>query len=118
MPLNKIWLDDEERRRQVGSAPPLGDGAFFGFERIHAREKTERVLRHFNSVAHVYDFMNTPAQLRHPPRLEAGIRARAASCVPGTGSWMSAGGPGTSRFWPPGGWDPAAGSSSTTSTAP
>jgi len=59
MPLNKIWLDDEERRRQVESAPPLGDGAFFGFERIHAREKSERVLRHFNSVAHVYDFMNS-----------------------------------------------------------
>jgi demethylmenaquinone methyltransferase/2-methoxy-6-polyprenyl-1,4-benzoquinol methylase len=59
MPLNKIWLDDEERRLQVKSAPALSDGAFFGFERIHAREKSERVLRHFNSVAHVYDFMNS-----------------------------------------------------------
>ena len=59
MPLNKIWLDDQERRRQVEPAPMPSDRAFFGFERIHAREKSERVLRHFNSVAHVYDFMNS-----------------------------------------------------------
>ena len=59
MPLTKIWLDDEERRRQVEPVPSPSDGAFFGFERIHAREKSERVLRHFNSVAHVYDFMNS-----------------------------------------------------------
>jgi demethylmenaquinone methyltransferase/2-methoxy-6-polyprenyl-1,4-benzoquinol methylase len=54
-----LWLDDEERRRQVGSASESKDEAFFGFERVQAREKSERVLRHFNSVAHVYDFMNT-----------------------------------------------------------
>jgi demethylmenaquinone methyltransferase/2-methoxy-6-polyprenyl-1,4-benzoquinol methylase len=59
MPLNKIWLDDQERRRQVEPAPMPSDRAFFGFERIHAREKSERVLQHFNSVAHVYDFMNS-----------------------------------------------------------
>jgi len=59
MPLNKIWLDDQERRRQVEPAPMPSDKAFFGFERIHAREKSERVLQHFNSVAHVYDFMNS-----------------------------------------------------------
>lgn len=59
MPLNKIWLEDEERRRQVEAASAPGDGAFFGFERIDAREKSERVRRHFNSVAHVYDFMNS-----------------------------------------------------------
>jgi demethylmenaquinone methyltransferase/2-methoxy-6-polyprenyl-1,4-benzoquinol methylase len=54
-----LWLNDEERQRQVGSAPESKDEAFFGFERVQAKEKTERVLRHFNSVAHVYDFMNT-----------------------------------------------------------
>jgi demethylmenaquinone methyltransferase/2-methoxy-6-polyprenyl-1,4-benzoquinol methylase len=59
MSLNKIWLEDEERRRQVESAPAPSDGTFFGFERIRAREKTERVRRHFDSVAHVYDFMNS-----------------------------------------------------------
>ena len=58
MPLNKtLWLDDDERRRQV--EPPPGDTAFFGYERILAREKTDRVVRHFNSVAQVYDFMNS-----------------------------------------------------------
>ena len=60
MPLSKnIWLEDDERRRQVEPAPAPRDEAFFGFERIQAREKAQRVLNHFNSVAAVYDFMNT-----------------------------------------------------------
>ncbi len=33
--------------------------SFFGFRRIPAREKGRRVLRHFNSIAGKYDFMNT-----------------------------------------------------------
>jgi demethylmenaquinone methyltransferase/2-methoxy-6-polyprenyl-1,4-benzoquinol methylase len=33
--------------------------SFFGFRRIPAREKGGRVLRHFNSIAGKYDFMNT-----------------------------------------------------------
>jgi demethylmenaquinone methyltransferase/2-methoxy-6-polyprenyl-1,4-benzoquinol methylase len=52
-----IWLDDDERRRQVENPPD--ETAFFGYERIRAREKTDRVVRHFNSVAQVYDFMNS-----------------------------------------------------------
>ncbi len=60
MPLSKnTWLEDDRRRRQVDQAPAVRDEAFFGFERIQAREKTQRVLKHFNSVAAVYDFMNT-----------------------------------------------------------
>jgi demethylmenaquinone methyltransferase/2-methoxy-6-polyprenyl-1,4-benzoquinol methylase len=59
MPLNRNWLDESERRRQLGSAPAPSDVAFFGFERVPTREKSDRVLRHFNSVAPVYDFMNT-----------------------------------------------------------
>jgi demethylmenaquinone methyltransferase/2-methoxy-6-polyprenyl-1,4-benzoquinol methylase len=59
MPLNNLWLADEERQRQVDSISVHSERAFFGFERITAQEKTERVLKHFNSVAHVYDFMNT-----------------------------------------------------------
>jgi len=60
MPLSKnIWLEDDERRRQIDQARAVRDEAFFGFERIQAREKTQRVLKHFNSVAAVYDFMNT-----------------------------------------------------------
>jgi demethylmenaquinone methyltransferase/2-methoxy-6-polyprenyl-1,4-benzoquinol methylase len=57
MPLNNLWLADEDRRLQVDSNQ--SERAFFGFERIEAREKTDRVLKHFNSVAPVYDFMNT-----------------------------------------------------------
>ena len=33
--------------------------SFFGFRRIPAREKGRQVLRHFNSIAGKYDFMNT-----------------------------------------------------------
>ena len=59
MVVGKLWLEDEERQRQLGSDSALSERAFFGFERIRAREKTDRVRKHFNSVAHVYDFMNT-----------------------------------------------------------
>jgi demethylmenaquinone methyltransferase/2-methoxy-6-polyprenyl-1,4-benzoquinol methylase len=60
MPLSKnIWLEDDERRRQVDPARAARDEAFFGFARIQAREKTQRVLKHFDSVAAVYDVMNT-----------------------------------------------------------
>jgi len=61
-PSRKTWLDDNQRRRQIAPAgpdPTGADEAFFGFERVQAREKAERVLKHFNSVADVYDFMNT-----------------------------------------------------------
>ncbi len=51
----KPWMDAEARRTvAVG-----GRQAFFGFEAIEAREKSDRVRRHFDSVAHVYDLMNT-----------------------------------------------------------
>jgi len=42
-------------------APPNEpeDMSFFGFRRIPAGEKGRRVLRHFNSIAGKYDFMNT-----------------------------------------------------------
>ena len=55
----RLWLNEDERQRQVGCAPEAQDEAFFGFERVQAREKSARVRRHFDSVAHVYDFMNT-----------------------------------------------------------
>lgn len=35
------------------------ESSFFGFEPVAAPEKTARVKRHFDSVARVYDFMNT-----------------------------------------------------------
>jgi demethylmenaquinone methyltransferase/2-methoxy-6-polyprenyl-1,4-benzoquinol methylase len=42
--------------------------SFWGFRRIPAGEKGDRVLRHFNSIAAKYDFMNTILSfgLHHP----------------------------------------------------
>ena len=47
------WLSAAQRRHT------RAEGAFFGYERIGESEKTARVIRHFDSVAGVYDFMNT-----------------------------------------------------------
>lgn len=52
-----LWLDAAERRRQAQA--PVQESTYFGYERIRAREKTDRVVKHFNSVAQVYDFMNS-----------------------------------------------------------
>jgi demethylmenaquinone methyltransferase / 2-methoxy-6-polyprenyl-1,4-benzoquinol methylase len=41
------------------SPPSAGKTADFGFRRITAEEKAGYVLRHFNSIARKYDFMNT-----------------------------------------------------------
>jgi len=54
-----VWLDIKKRQEQLRNAKVQADRAFFGYERIHTTEKTERVLHHFNSVARHYDFMNT-----------------------------------------------------------
>lgn len=60
MPLSrKTWLEDDRRRRQADPGAAAAEEAFFGFERVRAREKAQRVLNHFNSVAAVYDFMNS-----------------------------------------------------------
>jgi demethylmenaquinone methyltransferase/2-methoxy-6-polyprenyl-1,4-benzoquinol methylase len=60
MPFNRpIWLEDGARRRQIDPSAAEREDAFFGFERIQAREKTARVVKHFDSVAAVYDGMNT-----------------------------------------------------------
>ncbi|MFO7708408.1 MAG: bifunctional demethylmenaquinone methyltransferase/2-methoxy-6-polyprenyl-1,4-benzoquinol methylase UbiE [Desulfobacterales bacterium] len=58
MPLSKpLWLDEAERKRQAHA--PMEESTYFGYERIQAREKTERVVKHFDSVARVYDCMNS-----------------------------------------------------------
>lgn len=58
MPLTKpFWLDENERRRRAQT--PAEGSAYFGYERIQAREKAARVAQHFDSVAQVYDFMNS-----------------------------------------------------------
>ena len=37
--------------------------AFFGYRKVHVREKAGYVLRHFNTIAGQYDFMNTVLSL-------------------------------------------------------
>jgi len=55
----KKWLDRERRKQQFELTRDGEEAAYFGFQRIHAAEKTDKVLQHFNSVARRYDFMNT-----------------------------------------------------------
>ena len=53
------WLESHERKRQFLSTDPSDRPFFFGYRQVSAVEKSERVRRHFDSVAHCYDFMNT-----------------------------------------------------------
>jgi demethylmenaquinone methyltransferase/2-methoxy-6-polyprenyl-1,4-benzoquinol methylase len=54
-----VWLEDQERARQLGHTSGGDETAYFGYERIRADKKTNQVTQHFNSVARHYDFMNT-----------------------------------------------------------
>jgi demethylmenaquinone methyltransferase/2-methoxy-6-polyprenyl-1,4-benzoquinol methylase len=50
-----IWLSgDQPQPRDAGGEKP-----YFGYEQVSEDEKTRRVIRHFDSVAGRYDFMNT-----------------------------------------------------------
>jgi demethylmenaquinone methyltransferase/2-methoxy-6-polyprenyl-1,4-benzoquinol methylase len=53
------WLEEKMRQVQIGTRAKSADEAYFGYERIIAVDKTDRVIQHFNSVARHYDFMNT-----------------------------------------------------------
>ena len=53
------WLEAEKRQTQINNSPKSADEAYFGYERISSKDKTDRVIQHFNSVARHYDFMNT-----------------------------------------------------------
>jgi demethylmenaquinone methyltransferase/2-methoxy-6-polyprenyl-1,4-benzoquinol methylase len=61
-------MRETERQRQVypemldpggKQAQDQGDLTYFGYRRVSAAEKGRLVLRHFNTVAARYDFMNT-----------------------------------------------------------
>lgn len=54
-----VWLEEEKRTQQIIQRPDGEKTAYFGYQRIQAEKKTERVTQHFNSVARHYDFMNT-----------------------------------------------------------
>ena len=53
------WLEDKKRQIQIDTGSKSGDESYFGYERVNAAAKTDRVIQHFNSVARHYDFMNT-----------------------------------------------------------
>ncbi len=55
----KFWLSDRKQSGRVVPAEHEEPVTFFGYEQISEKEKTRWVLRHFNSVAKQYDFMNT-----------------------------------------------------------
>jgi hypothetical protein len=54
-----VWVEKQKRKKQLSNAPGDEETAYFGYQRISAVKKTDRVLQHFNSVAPYYDFMNT-----------------------------------------------------------
>ena len=55
----KLWLEDEKRREQLERSADDAQTTYYGFQRVASREKSGRVLQHFNSVAQKYDFMNS-----------------------------------------------------------
>jgi demethylmenaquinone methyltransferase / 2-methoxy-6-polyprenyl-1,4-benzoquinol methylase len=58
---------DENKPSDKGPSNPAkeqsGGTAFFGFSRVPMQEKARHVLRHFNSIAARYDYMNTVLSL-------------------------------------------------------
>ena len=56
---NEKWLNKQRRDQQIERTQGGDETAYFGFQRIRAAEKTDKVLHHFNTVARRYDFMNT-----------------------------------------------------------
>ncbi len=54
----KLWLDAEGRKHRYLHSQTR-ETADFGFDEVPADDKARRVKKHFDSVAPVYDFMNT-----------------------------------------------------------
>jgi demethylmenaquinone methyltransferase/2-methoxy-6-polyprenyl-1,4-benzoquinol methylase len=55
----KRWLDEFGEQKQPLEADHSQQTAFFGYQKVPEDEKSQWVLRHFNSVAKKYDLMNT-----------------------------------------------------------
>jgi demethylmenaquinone methyltransferase/2-methoxy-6-polyprenyl-1,4-benzoquinol methylase len=58
-PKKKIWGDERSRQAHLDKFIERHNTANYGYRKIAVDEKTEQVVRHFNSVARQYDFMNT-----------------------------------------------------------
>ena len=54
-----VWLEEQKQSKQLAQTPGGKETAYFGYQRILADKKTDRVLQHFSSVARHYDLMNT-----------------------------------------------------------
>ena len=59
MPKNKTWVDKQRRRERLETHIRKEKIADFGYQKVPEAEKARQGLRHFNSVARYYDFMNT-----------------------------------------------------------
>lgn len=55
----EIWGDEHRRQAHLDEFIERDKTANYGYRKIAADAKTEQVVRHFNSVARQYDFMNT-----------------------------------------------------------
>jgi demethylmenaquinone methyltransferase/2-methoxy-6-polyprenyl-1,4-benzoquinol methylase len=55
----KKWLDEDNRRAQLLDQQQQQKMTYFGYKRVHVDEKSQKVLRHFNTVVQKYDLMNT-----------------------------------------------------------
>jgi demethylmenaquinone methyltransferase / 2-methoxy-6-polyprenyl-1,4-benzoquinol methylase len=55
----KKWLDEYRRQNRSEDDLHSEKTAYFGYQKVPEDEKTQWVLRHFNSVAKRYDLMNT-----------------------------------------------------------
>ena len=58
-PTQEIWGDKRSRQAHLDKYIEQDHTANYGYSKISADQKTEQVVRHFNSVARQYDFMNT-----------------------------------------------------------
>lgn len=57
------WSEEKKRKEQLDDVVFLKRQARFGSEELSEQEKADRVRRHFDSVAHKYDMMNTVLSL-------------------------------------------------------
>jgi demethylmenaquinone methyltransferase/2-methoxy-6-polyprenyl-1,4-benzoquinol methylase len=54
-----VWVEKQKRKKHLSNPSGGQETAYFGYQRISAGKKTDKVRQHFNSVAPHYDFMNT-----------------------------------------------------------
>jgi demethylmenaquinone methyltransferase/2-methoxy-6-polyprenyl-1,4-benzoquinol methylase len=54
-----IWHKQETKKGRLNTHPDREKTVPFGFQQIPKKEKVIRTIRHFNTVASKYDFMNT-----------------------------------------------------------